>query len=118
MNFDEAERWIVNLVQNAKLDAKIDSKLGTVVMEPTSLNVFMPIRTGAEKDLRFVYCAAAISYLLNDDWSGMDIWKAKEYIVNCQPYDGGFLLHCRHGKDGQCYWLFEENAELVFSCCT
>ncbi|KAI3859514.1 hypothetical protein MKW98_027111 [Papaver atlanticum] len=35
--------------------------------------------------------------------------KAKEYIVNCQcillttvfyvhPYDGGFLLHCRHGK--------------------
>ncbi|KAI3842727.1 hypothetical protein MKW98_015394 [Papaver atlanticum] len=34
---------------------------------------FMPIHTGAEKDLRFVYCAAAISSLLNDDWSGMDI---------------------------------------------
>ncbi|RZC47134.1 hypothetical protein C5167_040071 [Papaver somniferum] len=43
MNFDEAERWIVNLVQNAKLDAKIDSKLGTVVMEPTSLNVYEQI---------------------------------------------------------------------------
>ncbi|RZC73588.1 hypothetical protein C5167_049069 [Papaver somniferum] len=34
---------------------------------------FMPIHTSAEKDLRFVYCAAAISSLLNDDWSGMDI---------------------------------------------
>ncbi|OVA12388.1 Proteasome component (PCI) domain [Macleaya cordata] len=43
MNYDEAERWIVNLVQNAKLDAKIDSKLGTVVMEPTHLNVYEQI---------------------------------------------------------------------------
>ncbi|KAI3953065.1 hypothetical protein MKW98_020260 [Papaver atlanticum] len=52
---------------------------------------FMPIHTGAEKDLRFVYCAAAISSLLNN-WSGMDMEKAKEYIVNCQSYDGGFGL--------------------------
>merc|ERR1711868_45001 len=28
----EAERWIVNLIRNAKLDAKIDSQQGTVVM--------------------------------------------------------------------------------------
>jgi len=32
MSADEAERWIVNLIRNAKLDAKIDSKQGTVVM--------------------------------------------------------------------------------------
>jgi len=32
MSSDEAERWIVNLIRNAKLDAKIDSKQGTVVM--------------------------------------------------------------------------------------
>merc|ERR1719167_457971 len=32
MNTDEAERWIVNLIRNAKLDAKIDSQLGHVVM--------------------------------------------------------------------------------------
>merc|ERR1719318_463321 len=31
MTTDEAERWIVNLIRNAKLDAKIDSKQGTVV---------------------------------------------------------------------------------------
>ncbi|KAL7614984.1 geranylgeranyl transferase type-1 subunit beta [Lactuca sativa] len=52
---------------------------------------FMPIHTGAEKDLRFVYCAAVISSLL-DDWSGMDKEKAKNYILSCQSYDGGFGL--------------------------
>ncbi|XP_021770995.1 geranylgeranyl transferase type-1 subunit beta-like [Chenopodium quinoa] len=52
---------------------------------------FMPIHIGAEADLRFVYCAAAISYLL-DDWTGMDKEMAKEYILNCQSYDGGFGL--------------------------
>ncbi|XP_068642113.1 geranylgeranyl transferase type-1 subunit beta-like [Aristolochia californica] len=52
---------------------------------------FMPIQNGAEKDLRFVYCAAAICFIL-DDWSGMNREKAKEYICNCQSYDGGFGL--------------------------
>ncbi len=34
MNIDKqsAERWIVNLIRNAKLDAKIDSKEGHVIM--------------------------------------------------------------------------------------
>jgi translation initiation factor 3 subunit E len=32
MSPDDAEKWIVNLIRNAKLDAKIDSKQGTVVM--------------------------------------------------------------------------------------
>merc|ERR1719513_300107 len=32
MTTEEAERWNVNLIRNAKLDAKIDSKQGTVVM--------------------------------------------------------------------------------------
>jgi translation initiation factor 3 subunit E len=27
MSEEEAERWIVNLIRNARLDAKIDSKL-------------------------------------------------------------------------------------------
>ncbi|KAE7996802.1 hypothetical protein FH972_001493 [Carpinus fangiana] len=52
---------------------------------------FMPIRTGAETDLRFVYCAAAICFML-EDWRGMDKEKVKEYIINCQSYDGGFGL--------------------------
>lgn len=32
MKADVAECWIVNLIRNARLDAKIDSKLGHVVM--------------------------------------------------------------------------------------
>jgi len=32
MSPEDAEKWIVNLIRNAKLDAKIDSKQGTVVM--------------------------------------------------------------------------------------
>merc|ERR1711937_710026 len=32
MTPEEAERWIVNLIRNARLDAKIDSKQGHVVM--------------------------------------------------------------------------------------
>ncbi|XP_068658292.1 eukaryotic translation initiation factor 3 subunit E-like [Aristolochia californica] len=43
MGYDEAERWIVNLVRNAKLDAKIDAKSGTVVMGPNHLNVYEQI---------------------------------------------------------------------------
>ncbi|KAG0501356.1 hypothetical protein HPP92_001428 [Vanilla planifolia] len=52
---------------------------------------FIPIHVGAEADLRFVYCAAAICFMLNN-WTGMNREKAREYILNCQSYDGGFGL--------------------------
>ncbi|XP_020231952.1 geranylgeranyl transferase type-1 subunit beta isoform X2 [Cajanus cajan] len=52
---------------------------------------FIPIHTGGETDLRFVYCAAAICFML-DNWSGMDKEKAKDFILRCQSYDGGFGL--------------------------
>jgi len=32
MENDDAERWIVNLIRNAKLDAKIDAQQGHVIM--------------------------------------------------------------------------------------
>ncbi|KDP44982.1 hypothetical protein JCGZ_01482 [Jatropha curcas] len=50
---------------------------------------FLPIHIGAETDLRFIYCAVAICSML-EDWSGMDKEKAKDYILKCQSYDGGF----------------------------
>ncbi|CAM6129665.1 unnamed protein product [Calypogeia fissa] len=43
MNYDDAERWIVNLIRNARLDAKIDSKEGTVVMGTQYPNVYEQI---------------------------------------------------------------------------
>ncbi|KAG7027648.1 Eukaryotic translation initiation factor 3 subunit E, partial [Cucurbita argyrosperma subsp. argyrosperma] len=39
LNYEEAERWIVNLVRTSKLDAKIDSKTGTVIMETNEPDV-------------------------------------------------------------------------------
>lgn len=40
MTPEEAERWIVNLIRNAKLDAKIDSRLGHVVMGTQTLSPY------------------------------------------------------------------------------
>uniref|UniRef100_A0A1B0EUQ9 Eukaryotic translation initiation factor 3 subunit E n=1 Tax=Lutzomyia longipalpis TaxID=7200 RepID=A0A1B0EUQ9_LUTLO len=41
--FDEAECWIVNLIRNARLDAKIDSKLGHVVMGTPPLSPYQQL---------------------------------------------------------------------------
>ncbi|KAK4783572.1 hypothetical protein SAY86_007946 [Trapa natans] len=40
LNYEEAERWIVSLIRGSKLDAKIDSESGTVVMEPNRPDVY------------------------------------------------------------------------------
>ncbi|KAK3124844.1 hypothetical protein QOZ80_7BG0594570 [Eleusine coracana subsp. coracana] len=39
MNYDEAELWIMNLVRNSKLDARIDSVSGTLIMTTNPVNV-------------------------------------------------------------------------------
>eukprot|EP00058_Branchiostoma_floridae_P024457 XP_002609947.1 hypothetical protein BRAFLDRAFT_124378 [Branchiostoma floridae] len=43
---------------------------------------------GGENDMRFVYCASCVSYIL-DDWSGMDVDKVVSYIKNSMGYDFG-----------------------------
>lgn len=43
MKPDEAECWIVNLIRNARLDAKIDSKLGHVVMGTQPLSPYQQL---------------------------------------------------------------------------
>ncbi|KAG9509566.1 Eukaryotic translation initiation factor 3 subunit E, partial [Fragariocoptes setiger] len=40
MNEHDAERWIVNLIRNARLDAKIDSKNGHVVMGTQAISPY------------------------------------------------------------------------------
>jgi len=49
---------------------------------------FSPVIIGMENDMRFLYCAAVISYILND-WSGINIDKAIDFIRNSQTYDFG-----------------------------
>jgi len=43
MTPDVAERWIVNLIRNARLDAKIDSKLGRVVMGAQAISPYQQV---------------------------------------------------------------------------
>lgn len=43
MEPNEAECWIVNLIRNARLDAKIDSKLGHVVMGTQPLSPYQQL---------------------------------------------------------------------------
>nr|XP_022333798.1 geranylgeranyl transferase type-1 subunit beta-like isoform X1 [Crassostrea virginica] len=49
---------------------------------------FCCVPEGSENDMRFVYCAACICYMLND-WSGIDQEKAVEFIQKSQSYEGG-----------------------------
>ncbi|KAL5456996.1 hypothetical protein EMCRGX_G034227 [Ephydatia muelleri] len=43
MSPDSAERWIVNLIRNAKLDAKIDAKEGHVVMATQPQSIYQRV---------------------------------------------------------------------------
>ena len=52
---------------------------------------FTATSDGSECDTRFLYCACAISAILND-WSGVDCDRAEGYARNCLCYDGGFGL--------------------------
>ncbi|KAJ2789623.1 geranylgeranyl transferase type-1 subunit beta, partial [Coemansia linderi] len=49
---------------------------------------FAPHPGTTERDPRFIYCACAISAIL-DDWSGVNKDAAVEYIVSCCNPDGG-----------------------------
>nr|CAD7425644.1 unnamed protein product [Timema monikensis] len=49
---------------------------------------FCAYLTGSENDMRFVYCAACICYILSD-WTGMDIEKTLSYIRRSVSYDFG-----------------------------
>lgn len=43
---------------------------------------------GSENDMRFVYCAACVCYILRD-WSGMDVNKTIDFISKSMSYDYG-----------------------------
>uniref|UniRef100_A0A8C4QG00 Geranylgeranyl transferase type-1 subunit beta n=1 Tax=Eptatretus burgeri TaxID=7764 RepID=A0A8C4QG00_EPTBU len=50
---------------------------------------FCAVPEGSENDMRFVYCACCICYMLAD-WSGIDRDKATDFICRSMSYDGGF----------------------------
>jgi geranylgeranyl transferase type-1 subunit beta len=44
-----------------------------------------------EADVRFLYCACAISAALGD-WAGVDTERAVAYILRCITYEGGIAV--------------------------
>jgi geranylgeranyl transferase type-1 subunit beta len=56
-----------------------------------------------ECDVRFVYCACVVSYLLGD-WDGVNTSAALRFVLSCVTYEGGLALRPggeAHG--GSCY---------------
>lgn len=54
MTSEKAERWIANLIRKARLDAKIDSKLGHVVMGNHTVSPYQQV-IEKTKSLSFVF---------------------------------------------------------------
>ncbi|KAI0655560.1 terpenoid cyclases/Protein prenyltransferase [Cubamyces menziesii] len=50
---------------------------------------FSALPNGGESDLRMLYCAFVISSMLND-WTGIDVDRAIDYIRQCYSYEGGY----------------------------
>lgn len=54
---------------------------------------FQATAGGTETDVRFVYCACAVSVMLGDARCGsFDGARAAAFVASCQSYDGGFAL--------------------------
>ncbi|KAJ8955776.1 hypothetical protein NQ317_018949 [Molorchus minor] len=85
MNPDEAECWIVNLIRNARLDAKIDSKLGHVVMGAQPLSPYQQL---IEKIDSLSVKSETLSGLIDRKLKARtDIrWGNQEWILSMHPY--------------------------------
>jgi prenyltransferase beta subunit len=53
----------------------------TFLIKFKNVSSFCAILGGSENDMRFVYCAACVCYMLQD-WSGMNIELAENFILN------------------------------------
>nr|CCA19516.1 geranylgeranyl transferase putative [Albugo laibachii Nc14] len=79
-----------------------------------SSGCFSSMNLGSEQDMRFVFCACAISYML-DDWSGIDKALVCQYINKCRNYDGSIGI--APGTEGQGGAVFCAIAALRLSGC-
>ncbi|KAL0570569.1 geranylgeranyl transferase type-1 subunit beta [Marasmius crinis-equi] len=50
---------------------------------------FTTVPKSGDTDLRTLYCAFAISSMLND-WSGIDVERALSFVASCRTYEGGY----------------------------
>ena len=78
MDQEQAERWIVDLIRNADLDAKIDSEEGCVVMGGSSQNIYEQVMDRT-RDLNVR--SATLAQNLNDALNEARKVKAKKERV-------------------------------------
>lgn len=57
--------------------------LGALGLQNFRSPSFKTTPNGGESDLRTLYCAFAISAML-DDWSGIDVERAKAFVASCR----------------------------------
>ncbi|RNA16146.1 eukaryotic translation initiation factor 3 subunit E-B [Brachionus plicatilis] len=69
MTNEDAEKWIVDLIRNARLDAKIDSKLGHVVFGAQAISPYQQI---IEKTKNLTMRANAISISIDKKMKSVD----------------------------------------------
>jgi geranylgeranyl transferase type-1 subunit beta len=50
---------------------------------------FQAVAFGTESDMRFVFCACAVSFMLQD-WRGVDLERCAAFVLGAQSFDGGF----------------------------
>ncbi|KAJ1919252.1 geranylgeranyl transferase type-1 subunit beta [Mycoemilia scoparia] len=73
---------------------------------------FIPHPGAVECDMRFLYSACIVSYFLND-WSGVDIDKATDYIKQCTRYDGGVTQEPYQESHGGSYFCAIASLKLM-----
>ena len=78
MTNEEAEKWIVDLIRNARLDAKIDSKLGHVVF---GAQVISPYQQIIEKTKNLTTKANAISLTIDKKIKNVDSVRRSDIYV-------------------------------------
>merc|ERR1712033_146591 len=86
MSPEEAERWIVNLIRNARLDAKIDSKQGHVVMGTQAAAVHQQV---IERTKGLMYRTQMVSASIDKKLASQQkITYAEPFTVAWGAYDG------------------------------
>merc|ERR1719233_131242 len=86
MSPEEAERWIVNLIRNASLDAKIDSKQGHVVMGTQAAAVHQQV---IERTKGLMYRTQMVSASIDKKLASQQkITYAEPFTVAWGAYDG------------------------------
>ncbi|EUB62274.1 Eukaryotic translation initiation factor 3 subunit E [Echinococcus granulosus] len=73
MNVDDAESWIVNLIRNAEMDAKIDSKKGLVFMGTHTVSPYQQV---VEKTINGAFTAHKLLDRLKSSKLDAEAWNA------------------------------------------